>query len=93
MFGLAGTLRGHSCPTHATLLNILCLSLSDRAHDTTRLMSPCQGALRPSPGMGWRTALLPRLLADDGDVLPVLYNKILCFHHEHPDAPLQIGPL
>ena len=43
-------------------------------------------------GTRWRTAWLPRLLADDWRRSPSPLQQILCFHREHPDAPLHIGP-
>ena len=64
MFGLAGTLRGHSCPTHATLSDI-CASLFQTMRMTRRVS--CHHA-KVRSGHPW-------LLADVGDVLPVHCNK------------------
>ena len=70
MFGLAGTLRGHKCPTHAILLD-MCASLFQTVRMTRRVS--CHH-VKGHSGHPWNE-MAPRLVADAGDVLLVFHNK------------------
>ena len=92
MLGLAGTLRGHSCPTHTILLDI-CASLFQTVRMTRRVS--CHH-VKGHSGHPWNE-LADRLAATAARrhwrCSPHPLQQILCICHEHPDAPLRIGPL
>ena len=91
MFGLAGALRGHSCSTHAILLDI-CASLFQTVRMTRRVS--CHH-VKGHSGHPWNE-LADRLAATAARrhwrCSPHPLQQVLFLYHEQLDVP-RIGPL